>query len=356
MPSFPPIPPDLFACDGECGCAAKIPPDQLRGILDGLDLASDPAVLVGPATLDDAGVYELSDGQCLVQTVDFFPPVARDPYVYGRIAAANALSDVYAMGGRPLTALAIVCFPATTLGTEVLAAMTAGALSTLREAGVALLGGHSIVDSQPKYGFAVTGLVDKSRILDNAHAVPGDVLVLTKPLGTGITIMAVKGGLATKKQEDEANRCMGVLNAAASRLALECGVSSCTDITGFGLLGHALQMARAAGVGMELGVADIPKLDGVVGFAEMGLLAGATYANRDYVGDAVGFEDDVTLAEQDLLFDPQTSGGLLLSCPAGRVDEWLARAHEGVSTPCSVVGRVIEGGPGPTIRVLSTIA
>ena len=333
---------DLFSCDCECGCAAKIPADRLRGILDGLDLPTSPNLVLGPETLDDAGIYKISEDEWLVQTVDYFPPVARDPYTYGRIAAANALSDVYAMGGEPLTALAIVCFPMTTFGPDVIRTVTAGAVDKLREAGAVLLGGHSVVDPQPKYGLAVTGTVRPDEVMDNAHAAPGDVLVLTKPLGTGITIMAAKGGLATAEQEAEANRTMTTLNRDASRIARELGVKSCTDVTGFGLLGHALQMARASGVSMELAMAAMPKLDNVIAYAEMGLLTGATYANREYVGDAVQFADDVTLAEQDLLFDPQTSGGLLMACAPGTDEELVSRIEAATSMPCAVVGKVTE--------------
>lgn len=315
---------DLFALTAECGCAAKLPAGQLAGILRGITLRPDPAVLVGPETLDDAGIYALDDEQCLVQTLDFFPPVARDPYTYGQIAAANSLSDVYAMGGRPLTALAIVCFPATQLPLEALAEMTRGATDKLAEARCALLGGHSVIDSVPKYGFAITGLVPRARVTDNAHMQPGDALVLTKPLGTGLTIMAVKAGMATEAQEAAANRSMATLNAEAARLGALHGVHAATDITGFGLLGHAMQMAKASGVSLEFFANALPRLDGVQGFAEMGLCAAATYSNRAYVGDAVGFDPAISLADQDLCFDPQTSGGLLLACPGDRVQHLCA--------------------------------
>ena len=308
--------------------------------MDGLDLPTSPALVLGPETLDDAGIYKISEDEWLVQTVDYFPPVARAPYAYGQIAAANALSDIYAMGGEPLTALAIVCFPTTTFGPDVIRTVTAGAVDKLKEAGAVLLGGHSVVDPQPKYGLAVTGTVRPDEVMDNAHAAPGDVLVLTKPLGTGITIMAAKGGLATAEQEAEANRTMAMLNREASRIARELGVKCCTDVTGFGFLGHALQMARASSVFMEFAMTAIPRLDNVTAYAEMGLLAGATYANRKYVGDAVRFTDDVMLAEQDLLFDPQTSGGLLMACAPGTADELVRRIEEATSMPCAVIGRV----------------
>ena len=346
------MPVDLFGLDCECGCAAKIPAGRLACILGNLDLPASPALLVGAETLDDAGVYRISDDQCLVQTVDFFPPVARDPHTYGRIAAANSLSDVYAMGGKPLTALAVVCFPAESLGPEVLEEITRGAVETLKEADAILLGGHSIVDPQPKYGLAVTGVVQPDGIMDNARARPGDLLLLTKPLGTGVTIMAAKAGIASREQEKTANRSMATLNCEASRIALECDVISCTDVTGFGLLGHAMQMAKASGVSLEIWIDQIPELDGALGFAATGLLSGATYANREYVGDSVEFSKDIELAEQDLLFDPQTSGGLLICCPQDKVDELLGQADKRITTPHAVVGRVAERRNAALISVL----
>jgi selenide,water dikinase len=309
---------DLFSLECECGCAAKVPADRLAGILKDADLPTNPNLLVGVDTLDDAGIYRISEDRCLVQTVDFFPPVARDPYTYGEIAAANSLSDVYAMGGEPLTAMAMVCFPAGRFGPEVLEQIMKGAVDKIREAGMVLVGGHSIVDQQPKFGLAVTGSVHPDEILDNAGARPGDVLVLTKPLGTGITIMAAKGGIASKEQEEAANRSMATLNRDAAAMARECGATACTDVTGFGFLGHAMQMAKASEVTLEMRMDAVPSLDGVLEFASMGLLAGAAYSNRQYAENSVEFADDITLAEQDLLFDPQTSGGLFFSCPADR--------------------------------------
>ncbi len=337
-----PAPIDLFACDAECGCAAKVPADRLRDILGSLNLPHSPDLIVGPETLDDAGVYRVSDDLCLVQTVDFFPPVARDPYMYGQIAAANSLSDIYAMGGTPLTALAIVCFPAASMPLEVLREMTRGTADKLKEAGAVLAGGHSIVDDQPKYGLAVTGTVHPDRIMDNAHAEPGDVLVLTKPLGTGVTTMAVKAGMASDEQERTANRYMSLLNAGAASLAGEHGAHACTDVTGFGLLGHAMQLGRASGVSLEIHIDAIPRLDGAIEFAATGLLSAAAYANRKYVGDSVSFASDVSLAEQDLLFDPQTSGGLLICCPAGGAAKLVSAMEKEHPGACAVVGRVTE--------------
>ncbi len=347
---------DLFESVTECGCAAKVPAAELAGLLRGVELPTDPAVLVGPDTLDDAGIYQLGPEQCLVQTLDFFPPVARDPEDYGRIAAANSLSDVYAMGGRPLTALAIVCIPSALVREGVLAAVTRGAAEKLREAGCALLGGHSVLDPQVKFGLSVTGVVRPDDLFTNAKARPGDVLVLTKPLGTGVTIMAVRAGLATAAQEQAANRSMATLNARAADLAHRSGAVCATDVTGFGLLGHAMQLARASGVALEIGLEGLPSLDGVAGFADLGLLSAAAYSNRDYVGDAVRFDEDVPQASRDLLFDPQTSGGLLICCPPSKVEELLTRAREELTTSFGVVGRVVEAGARPLLSVRRRLA
>lgn len=340
---------DLFSLGFECGCAAKIPADRLREVLSNVDLPTNPDVVVGPETLDDAGIYRLGEDQYLVQTVDFFPPVSRDPYTYGQIAAANSLSDVYAMGGEPLTALAVVCSPVEAFGEGILREITRGAVDKLSEAGAVLLGGHSVVDPQPKYGLSVTGVVRPAELMDNAHAKTGDILVLTKPLGTGTTIMAAKGGIASSEQESAANRCMGELNADAARIARAHGVKGCTDVTGFGLLGHAMQMASASGVSMELWSDQLPKLDGVLEFAGMGLLSAAAYSNRSYVGNEVAFEDGVGLDVQDLLFDPQTSGGLLIACDAARADKLLSELNETLVTQCGAIG--VVGGPKQDARI-----
>lgn len=342
---------DLFTLGVECGCAAKVPAGQLACILKDIELPTNPQVLVGPETLDDAGIYALDDEQCLVQTLDFFPPVARDPYTYGQIAAANSLSDVYAMGGRPITALAIVCFPAQKLPPEILAAMTKGATDKLKEAGCALLGGHSVIDPEPKYGFSITGLVPRSKVTDNAHVVPGDVLILTKPLGTGLTIMAIKAGMAEEAQETAVNYSMATLNAEGARLAALHGVHAATDITGFALLGHTLQLARASGVAMEFYSDQLPRFEGVRGFAELGLLPAAAYSNRAYVGDAVCFAPEVALADQDLCFDPQTSGGLLLACPADQAQALLAELQRTLPA-AAIIGRALPQDGTPLLRVL----
>jgi len=343
---------DMFKLALECGCAAKVSAGQLAGVFKKLYLPRSPNLLVGPETLDDAGIYKLDEECCLVQSVDFFPPVARDPVDYGRIAAANSLSDIYAMGGTPLTALAIVCFPASSVPIDVLTDITQGAVEKLTEAGAVLAGGHSIVDSAPKYGLAVTGIVHLDKYLDNARAKPGDVLILTKPLGTGITLMAVKAEMAGAEREKTAVESMASLNAAASRIAVESGVRACTDITGFGMLGHSCRLAEASGVSLELFLDAIPKLDGVIEYAQMGLLSALTYGNREYVGERVRFDESLSLAERDLMFDPQTSGGLLIAVPPETADACLQKLNSALPTPCDIVGRVTERLEQETVSVL----
>jgi selenide,water dikinase len=233
----------------------------------------------------------------------------------------------------------------------VLAAVTQGAAEKLREAGCVLLGGHSVLDPQAKFGFSVTGLVAPNALLTNARANPGDILLLTKPLGTGVTIMAIRAGMATSEQELAVNRSMATLNAKAAELARRCGAICATDITGFGLLGHAMQLAKASRVALEFGFEGVPVLDGALEFAEQGLLSAAAYSNRDYVGSTVQFDDNLPLSARDLLFDPQTSGGLLICCPPSRSVELVDWARKELATPFGVVGRVVEPTEQVSIRV-----
>lgn len=341
---------DLFESATECGCAAKMPAWQLASLLHDIRCPDHPNVVIGPSRFDDAGAYRLTDNQYLVQTVDFFPPVARYAKDYGRIAAANALSDVYAMGANPLCALAIVALPNALATNHTLRDIMTGACDALAEADCALMGGHTILDSGLKFGMAVTGSVTPGQLLQNSTAKPGDVLLLTKPVGTGVTVMAVKAGRASPQQERDAYRCMATLNRLASRAALDCDLSCATDITGFGVLGHSLQVARASGVSLEIGFEGIALLDNALTFASEGLLSAAAYANRDYAKSAVTFDSDVSVAAQDLLFDPQTSGGLLLCCSQDKLERLLTCASAW-PYPCAVIGRVVEAGDSPHIRV-----
>jgi selenide,water dikinase len=305
-------------------------------------------VLVGFGTSDDAGVYKLRDDLALVQTVDFFTPIVDDPFDFGRIAAANALSDVYAMGGVPLTALNIAAYPMDALGPAILARILAGGAATAREAGVAILGGHTVEDDEPKYGMAVTGTVHPDRIVTNAGARPGDVLVLTKPIGTGILASALKKDAIDEQQIAEAVGWMTMLNAAASRAMLAAGAHAATDVTGFGLLGHAHEIARASGVRLRIGAAQVPVYALAREMLERGIAPGGSRKNADehatFTTFAAGVPDDARL----LFSDAQTSGGLLIAVPPEGIAALLDALHE---TPAlaAVIGGV-EAGSGIAIE------
>lgn len=341
---------NLFESAAECGCAAKVPAQQLSSLLANVQCEHHPNVLVGPASFDDAGVFRLDPNTLLVQTVDFFPPVARNPYDYGRIAAANALSDIYAMGGSPLSALCIVALPASAANHQIVEPLMNGACRTLEQANCALVGGHSILDPQLKFGFAVTGSVQPDKMLTNDSAKPGDWLVLTKPIGFGTTIMAARAQMATLQQEANAYDIMARLNDKAAALALQMQASCATDITGFGLLGHVFNIAKASRVNVEIGFGGIGLVDGASSFAQQGLLSAAAYSNRQYLGDAAVFDADVPLDAQDLLFDPQTSGGLLFCCPEATIGH-LAEASSALDCPQWVIGRIVQCGSEPTVYV-----
>ena len=280
----------------------------------GLERSTDPDLLVGPETADDAGVYRIGASLALVETVDVITPVVDDPRAFGRIAAANALSDVYAMGGKPVTAMNLVFFPACTLDTTILAAILAGGQEALREAGACLVGGHTVEDDELKYGLAVTGLVDPDRVVRNSTALPGDRLILTKPLGSGIVATAVKAEMASAEVVRSAVVWMATLNAVAAGLMVECGASAATDVTGFGLIGHACEMAKGGGVTLRFDAAQLPLMEGVRTLVRDGLVPAGCYRNRDFYAArlaAPGLGADELLP----LFDPQTSGGLLIALP-----------------------------------------
>lgn len=288
---------------------------------------------------DDAGVYAWEGGPALVQTVDFFTPIVDDPYLYGQIAAANSLSDVYAMGGRPVTALAIAAFPQDGLDTEDIAQIFRGGFDKLREAGVALLGGHTVQDREIKFGYSVTGAVDPNRILTNAGAKPGDQLILTKPLGTGIIGTAIKFGRAPEELIDRAVAQMRTLNkAAAEAIANVDGVHACTDITGFGLAGHASEMAAASQVTIEIDSKALPVIPGVLDIASQNK-SGGMKTNKDHFGPGIDFCSEIPDAVRDLLFDPQTSGGLLISVAAAAAPQ-LASNLKNAGIPAHFIGTV----------------
>jgi selenide, water dikinase len=312
-------------------------------VLSDIPPQTDPRVLVDFRTSDDAGVYAWESGPALVQTVDFFTPIVDDPYLYGQIAAANSLSDVYAMGGRPLTALAIAAFPEDTLDAEAIRAIFRGGFDALREAGVALLGGHTVRDREIKFGYAVTGAVDPARIWTNGGAKVGDVLLLTKPIGTGVIGTAIKFGRVTDEVVARAVASMRTLNKAAAEALQAFPVHACTDITGFGLIGHATEMAVASGVSLEIDAAAVPLIDGALPLVA-GNASGGLNSNRAYFSGKVAVASAEAQALADLFFDPQTSGGLFVAVPADLAAPAIAAlAARGVTgTP---VGRVVEPGP-----------
>jgi len=300
-------------------------------------------VLVGPETADDAGVF-LLDGRALVATADFITPVCDDPGRFGRVAAANSLSDVYAMGGRPLFALNLCCFPETEVPDGVLAAILAGAAGALAEAGAALLGGHTVRDPELKFGLAVVGEAAPDRLLTNAGARAGQRLVLTKPLGTGVLINAFKADRLDEAGLEGALREMERLNAEASRLALAHGAAAATDVTGFGLVGHALGMARASGVSLRVEFARLPVHEGFYRLAAAGVSTGCTAANEASAAPAFADHAGLSGEQRELLFDPQTSGGLLLGLPAAAVPPLLAALADS-GHRAAEIGEVVEGPP-----------
>ncbi|MBV9211480.1 MAG: selenide, water dikinase SelD, partial [Acidobacteria bacterium] len=302
---------------------AKLAPRDLAQVLGSLPaqpLSDD--VLVGYDMADDAGVIRLRDDVALVQTVDFFTPVADDPEIYGRVAANNALNDVYAMGGKPLTALAIVCYPQKE-EMEVLGAILRGGQMAMNEAGVFVLGGHSIDDAEIKFGYAVTGIVHPSQVVTNAKAEPGDALILTKPIGTGAISTGIKRGVASEESVEAAMKAMTTSAAVASAAMQRVGVNACTDVTGFGLLGHAYEMARASDVCLKIEAERVPLLPGALDLIKQGMLTRGDKNNRAYVGDTVEIAGHVSGYMQSALFDPQTAGGLLISIASAKAEELM---------------------------------
>ena len=328
------------------GCACKLRPQALEEVLAHLPLPQDPAVLVGADTADDAAVYRLDDGTAIVQTVDFFTPIVDDAYWFGAISAANSLSDIYAMGARPLFALNIVGFPSNRLPLRVLEQILQGAQDKAAEAGINIIGGHTVDDTEPKFGLAVTGVVHPDRVVRNSTARPGDVLVLTKPLGTGIIATAVKRGLADAADAREAAELMATLNRAAAEAMVEVGVHACTDITGFGLLGHLREMAAGSGVDVTLHAAAVPTLDAAWPFAGADVVPGGTLDNLAYVEKQVTFAPGVSRVAQLILADAQTSGGLLISLPAERAGTLLAALQERGVASAAIIGEVTAPGAG----------
>jgi len=298
---------------------------------------------------EDAGVYKLNDELAIVQTVDFFTPIVDDPYTFGQVAAANALSDVYAMGGRPLTAMNIVCFPIKTMDMSVLKEILAGGLDKMREAGVILVGGHSVEDHELKYGLSVTGIIHPARVVLNAGARVGDKLLLTKPLGTGIINTAVKAEMADQKAVARSISCMTSLNRKASEVMMEAHVHACTDVTGFGLLGHACEMIEGADVGMVIHSAAVPFFPEAKELAEMGLVPGGLHRNREFRVNMVEIDPQVPTYLVDILFDPQTSGGLLISVPGSEARPLLQMMHEHGIPEAAIIGEIVAEPKGKIV-------
>jgi selenide, water dikinase len=334
------------------GCASKIGQDDLKQALAGLPRPTDPNVLVSADTCDDAGIYKLDNERALVQTVDVFTPVVDDAYLFGRIAAANSVSDVYAMGGRPLTALSIVAFPIDRVSHRVLNKMMQGGIDALTEAGTVLLGGHSLKDKEIKFGFAVTGLVNPSRLITNDKARPGDVLILTKPLGTGVISFAAQIGQARPEWIEAIGRSMAELNRAAAEVMIEFDVQCATDVTGFGLMGHLSEIAAQSGVSVEVEPARIPLFDGVRELLAHGVISGANEKNRDFSSARVDRAPSVPDDLEPVLYDPQTSGGLLMCVDPARVEDLLVRLRERGISSAAIIGRVLDKSAAPRIRLV----
>jgi selenide, water dikinase len=341
--------PSLTSLASGGGCACKLPSKDLHRVLAGLPRRSDPALLFGAGLGDDAAIYRLSDSLAIVQTVDFFAPLIDDPRAYGRIAAANALSDVYALGARPLTALNIVGFPAKVLPLSILEEILAGGAEACAEAGVTVVGGHTIDDAEPKFGLAVTGVVDPTRAILNSGAKPGDKLLLSKALGTGIVANAIKKGHAEPEAIAEAVASMCQLNRVPSELMVRHRATACTDVTGFGLLSHLQNLLLASGVAARLRSNDVPVLRGARLLAEAGNFPGGTRRNLAAAADFVKFPDDVPERVRLILADAQTSGGLLIACPPGQ-SAALCAALVSAGFVGAQIGEIVAGVAG-TIQV-----
>ena len=299
--------------------------------------------MVGLERADDAGVYRVSDDLAIIQTVDFFTPIVDDPYWFGQIAAANALSDVYAMGGVPKTAMSLVAFPVKDMDISVLRQIMQGGIDKMREAGVVLLGGHSVEDSELKYGLSVTGFIHPERVLTKHNIMRGDRLVLTKPLGTGIINTAIKAGLASPEIIETVTRVMATLNRTAADVMARFPVHACTDITGFGFLGHLAEMVLGSGYGLNIDAASIPVLPETLGYAAIGLVPAGAHKNKEFRAPIVEFPSTVDGIMQDVLFDPQTSGGLLISVAPEHARDLAAALKEEGIRDAAVVGEVISG-------------
>jgi selenide,water dikinase len=311
-----------------------------------LPLLTDPNVIRGMESLDDAGVYKLTEELAIIQTLDFFTPIVDDPYMFGQIAAANALSDVYTMGGKPLTALNIVCFPIESMDLSVLKDILKGGIDKMAEAKVTLLGGHSIDDNELKYGLSVTGVVHPDRMVTNSGARKGDKIILTKPLGTGIINTAAKAEAVGAKTIKKVTQSMAALNDKAAELMQEAGVHACTDVTGFGFLGHAVQLVRNSGVSVEIEASAVPLFPEAAGFAAQGFCPAGLHRNREFYSPCVEITADIPVSTQDVLYDPQTSGGLLIVLDGEKAETLIAELKRAGIKDAAVVGEAVGKSSG----------
>lgn len=322
-------------------------PEDLHQALQALPLISHPDLIAGMENAEDAGVYRLTDELAIVQTLDFFTPIVDDPYTFGQVAAVNALSDVYAMGGQPLTAMNIVCFPVRNMDIAILQQILLGGLSKMREAGVTLVGGHSVEDDELKYGLSVTGVIHPQKILLNRGARPGDRLILTKPIGTGIVSTAVKAGMAGEELLAISIRCMTTLNKTAAELmTATSGVHACTDVTGFGFLGHACEMVQNSPVGMTINAAAVPFFAEIRDLVEDGIIPAGLHRNRNFRMPMIDRAEGVPEWLVDILFDPQTAGGLLIALSAEQAEGLIAQMHARGLTDAAIVGDVVAEPAG----------
>jgi len=311
-----------------------------------------PRLLVGFETSDDAGVYKLTEDTALIQTLDFFTPIVDDPYSFGQIAAANALSDIYAMGGKPLTAMNIVCFPIKEVSKDILKEILRGGLDKIHEAGAILVGGHSVDDPEIKYGLAVSGIVHPDKILTNGGAQVGDMLILTKPLGTGVIATAIKGNLASQEAIEKLVNIAASLNAKPSEIMRGFDVHACTDVTGFGLGGHLLEMARASKKEIEIWAKEVPVIPEVWEYASMGLIPAGSYANKHFCASLVDVSSSVSEPTLDILFDAQTSGGLIIVLSEKDASSCLAKLQAEGIKEASIIGKVVNNHNKGKLRII----
>jgi selenide, water dikinase len=333
---------DLLQFSGQGGCSAKIPPSTLEEILKHLPVPVDPDILVNIDTHDDAGVYRISDDLALVFTTDFFPPVCSDPYEFGQIAAANSISDIYAMGGTPKLALNIMMFPASKLPLEAYAEILKGGFDKAAEAGVKIIGGHTIDDEIPKYGLAVIGFIHPGKLSTNAGAKEGDILILTKPVGTGIILAGHRLGMASDTDLNEAKKLMKLLNLTGSEIMSKYSITGATDITGFGLAGHTLKMARASKVSIKINMGEVPLIGKTRNLTDDGCIPGACFTNLEYCEKDMFFAPDLDYNLKMIAFDAQTSGGLLICAPGSKAEKIIDDLKKAGLNYASLIGEVVR--------------